>query len=164
MVRQHVGAFCVTVVDFMSQPQYNFTLLLRVWSASPSPWQNYSLHRDVLVPSPSSLQSPELVPPAHPPCVQLIQQWGLQLGGTQPLSGCCFIPSASSCSYLAGTTGRSSPSRMMCRGEVQKLLNQALSPKWCQVLQLSVVMWNLFWRMSMWAIDLACCFWCWSEA
>lgn len=42
-------------------------------------------------------------------------------GGTRPFTGCCFIPSASSCSYLAGTTGRSSHSRMICRGEVQSL-------------------------------------------
>lgn len=51
MVQQHVGAFCVRAVHFMSQSQCNFTLTLRVWSASPSPWQNYSLHRDLLAPS-----------------------------------------------------------------------------------------------------------------
>lgn len=131
MVWQHVGAFCVRVVHFMPQSQCNFTFLLRVWSPSPSPWQNYSLHRDLLPPSPSSLQAPVLVPPAQPPSVQLIQQRprGLQLGGTQPCSGCCFIPSASPCSDSAGTSGRSSHSRMACRAEVQKLLNQALPPK-----------------------------------
>lgn len=73
----------------MSQPQCNFTLLLRVWSASPSPWQNYSLHRDLLAPSPSPLHPSVLVPPALSPSVQLIPQWhwGLQLGGHSRFPG-----------------------------------------------------------------------------